>query len=101
MARNEPEAVRITTATRSHSDDLGARKRRYLISMGIRTVCFVLAAVSIGHWFMWFFIFGAIFLPYVAVVLANVGFSGDGGGLDGIDPDPTLRSLEGPPGHGT
>ncbi len=101
MARSEPEAVRITSATRSHTDDLGARKRRYLISMGIRTVCFVLAAVSIGHWFMWFFIFGAIFLPYVAVVLANVGITADPADLDPVQADPSLHALEGPSGQGT
>ena len=73
MARKEPEPVRITTATRSHHEDIAIRQRRYLISMGIRTVCFVLAIVSIGHWFMWVFIAASFLLPYVAVVLANAG----------------------------
>ena len=56
-----------------------ARQRRYLISMAIRTLCFILAVVSIGHWFMWVFLVGAVFLPYVAVVMANAGAHTDPG----------------------
>jgi uncharacterized membrane protein len=97
MARKEPEPVRITTATRSHSEDIGARQRRYVISMAIRTVCFVLAVVSIGHWFMWVFIGASFALPYVAVVLANAGAAADPGGPDPFEPDPDRRAIEGPP----
>ena len=67
----EPEPIRITTATRSHRDDIARRQKRYLISMGIRTACFVAAIVSIGHWFVWLFLVGSFILPYVAVVMAN------------------------------
>jgi hypothetical protein len=96
VARKEPDAVRITSATRSHSDDVGARQRRYLISMGVRTVCFILAVVSIGHWFMWVFIVASFVLPYVAVVMANAGGSADPGAVDPFGPDPTTRAVEGP-----
>ena len=97
MARREPEPVRITTATRSRRDDIGIRQRRYLISMGIRTACFVLAIVSIGHWFMWVFIAASFLLPYVAVVLANAGVSPDAGGPEFFEPDPGRRALESGP----
>lgn len=42
--------------------------------MGIRIACFILAVVvqPLG-WWTWVFLSGAIFLPYFAVVLANVG----------------------------
>ncbi|MGZ4428755.1 MAG: DUF3099 domain-containing protein [Nocardioidaceae bacterium] len=96
MARREPEPVRITTAERSHSDDINARQRRYLISMGVRTVCFILAVVSIGHWFMWGFIIASFILPYVAVIMANAGSSPDPGGPDPFDPQQTHPQLEGP-----
>jgi hypothetical protein len=96
MARKEPEVVRITTATRSHSDDIGARQRRYVISMSIRTACFVLAVVSIGHWFMWVFMAASFVLPYIAVVMANVGAAADPGGPDYFEPGPGLRALDGP-----
>ena len=63
----------ITSASRPHSEDLQGRVRRYVISMGVRTLCFLLALASIGHWFVWVFLAAAIFLPYVAVVIANAG----------------------------
>src|SRR4051794_25788586 len=94
MARKEPEAVRITTATRSHSDDVGARQRRYLISMGIRTACFVAAVFSIGHWYLWVFLVASLVLPYIAVVLANAGSSPDPGSMEEAGPDPSLRQIE-------
>jgi hypothetical protein len=44
--------------------------KRYLISMAIRTVCVVLA-VFVGGPMRWVFIAGAVFLPYIAVIMAN------------------------------
>ncbi|MGA9746128.1 MAG: DUF3099 domain-containing protein [Nocardioides sp.] len=96
MARHEPEPVRITSATRSRSDDIAGRQRRYLISMTIRTICFLLAVVSMGHWFMWAFLAASFFLPTIAVVVANAGASPDPGGPDLIDPDFTRTAIEGP-----
>ncbi|MCD5349633.1 DUF3099 domain-containing protein [Kineosporia mesophila] len=64
----------ITGAVSPHSDDLDARIRRYLISMSIRVACVILAIVvhtRWGHWSWWIFAIGAVFLPYVAVVMAN------------------------------
>jgi type III secretory pathway component EscV len=75
MARprsGDPEVHRITTARRSHSADLDARVGRYLLAMLIRTICLVLVFVVPG-WQRWVFAVAAIFLPYVAVVLANAG----------------------------
>jgi hypothetical protein len=48
------------------------RMKRYLISMSVRTVCFVLAVVLDG-WLRWTMAAAAIVLPYVAVVMANAG----------------------------
>jgi hypothetical protein len=74
QARSE-RPVRITTAAASRDDDIRARQRRYLFSMGIRTVCFV-AAVIVGEgWVMWVLIVAALLLPYVAVVMANAASS--------------------------
>ena len=97
MPRKEPEPVRITTATRSHSDDLRSRQRRYIVSMTIRTACFILAVVSMGHWFMWVFLAASFVLPYVAVVIANGGAAPDPGGPDPFDAHDTGRALEPPP----
>jgi len=64
---------RITDARRSLSDDVRSREVRYLISMGIRTMCFVLAIV-VPYWpLRVVFFVGALVLPYLAVVLANAG----------------------------
>jgi hypothetical protein len=42
--------------------------------MAVRIACFLLMAfVTPYGWYTWVFAAGAIFLPYVAVVLANVG----------------------------
>lgn len=40
--------------------------------MGIRTACFVAAIIATG-WLRWILVAGAVFLPYVAVVIANAG----------------------------
>lgn len=73
----EPSPVRITTAATSRADDIAARQRRYVISMTIRTLC-VVGAVAVGDiWLRWVLLAGAVFLPYVAVVMANAGDSRD------------------------
>lgn len=73
MARGRsPEAVRITTAGSSKQADIAARQKRYLLSMSLRSACFI-GAVIVGPGLLcWFLIGGALVLPYIAVVLANV-----------------------------
>jgi hypothetical protein len=61
---------RITGAPRSHTEDINRRINRYLVSMTIRTVCVVLIFVLHGP-ARWVAAAGAIFLPWVAVMLAN------------------------------
>lgn len=69
------EPVRITTAPENHHVDLEKRRRRYLVSMVIRSLCFVGAVIAQAGfgitWLMWVLIVGAVFLPYLAVVAAN------------------------------
>lgn len=65
--------------------------RRYLVSMGIRTVSFVLAvvALSVLHWTVvgWTCVIAAVILPYIAVVAANATRP-RGGPADGpVTPD--------------
>lgn len=85
MARErhrEPEAVRITSAASSRNDDIASRQKRYLLSMGLRTVCFVgaiIASLAGIHWLWPILIVAALVLPYVAVVMANAASTkGDG-----------------------
>ena len=95
--RQDPDAVRVTTAPVTAAEEQRGRQRRYLISMGIRTLCFVLAVVSIGHWFMWVFLLASLVLPPVAVIIANANAPTDPGGPDWFEPDPTTRAIEGGP----
>jgi hypothetical protein len=58
------------------SQDIRYRERRYLIMMGIRLVCFVIAVVVFvehGGWLTAIPAAGAIAIPYFAVVFANGG----------------------------
>jgi hypothetical protein len=77
MARergDREDAVRITTAATSRNADIAARQKRYLLSMSLRTICFVgaiVASLAGIHWLWPILIVGALVLPYVAVVMAN------------------------------
>lgn len=62
--------VRITTAPPNVADDIDHRRRRYVISMTVRTLCFIGAIVADG-WLRWVLVVAAFVLPYVAVVMAN------------------------------
>jgi hypothetical protein len=65
------DVVRITTAPESPEREMAHRQKRYMISMAIRTACFV-AAIAVGPgWLRWVLVAGAFLLPYVAVVMAN------------------------------
>ena len=71
-----PSVHVVTQAHRSLSDDIAYRQRRYLLMMGIRTACFVIALVLFINHFGWLAAIpavGAIFIPYIAVVFANGG----------------------------
>jgi Flp pilus assembly protein TadB len=68
----EPEVHQITDAGVSLSEDQVGRTRKYLWSMGLRTVCFVGAVVTPSPW-RWILVAAALFLPYLAVVVANAG----------------------------
>ncbi len=66
----------MTDAPRPLSQDIAHRERRYLIMMGIRLVCFIVAVLAYVNGAGWYALLpaaGAIFIPYVAVVFANGG----------------------------
>jgi Protein of unknown function (DUF3099) len=69
-------AYMVTEARPSLSADIAYRQRRYLIMMGIRAACFVIAVVMfVNHlgWLTAIPLVGAIAIPYFAVVFANGG----------------------------
>jgi DUF3099 family protein len=63
----------VTSARQAHSEEMSGRTQRYLISMGIRTVCLALAIFVATGILRWVFVGLAVLLPYVAVILANAG----------------------------
>jgi apolipoprotein N-acyltransferase len=70
------EPLLITTAPPSPAAERRARERRYLITMGLRLVCFILAIVLFGlglRWIAAFAVAGSLILPWIAVVAANAG----------------------------
>ena len=68
----------ITSLPQSPDEERHGRMVRYTVSMLIRLVCVVLALVTHG-WIQIVAIGGAIVLPYIAVVFANVPVNKGGG----------------------
>jgi hypothetical protein len=70
--RSRPEPVLITEAELSVTEQHAARKKRYAITMAVRGVCVVLAAVFYQTlWLMLLFAVLGTVLPWIAVVMAN------------------------------
>lgn len=69
--RGKPETFLITGASASRPALIDAKQRSYLIKMGIRTVCFLLAVIVFRGWLRWVLMAFAIVLPYASVVGAN------------------------------
>jgi len=69
-----PEPVLITEAQPSLAEQHAARKKRYAITMAIRAVCVILAALTYQIvWLMLLFAVLGTVLPWIAVVMANDG----------------------------
>jgi len=62
----------ITTAPIPLSADQGKRQKKYVLSMSIRTFCFILS-IFLPNPYRWFTMVGAVTLPYISVVIANAG----------------------------
>lgn len=75
--RRQADVYTVTNAPLPMSQDIGHRQRRYLVSMGIRTACFIAAVITAAAgapvWLAGILVAGALILPYVSVVVANAG----------------------------
>lgn len=80
----QPAVVAITGARESLTDDMRTRQRRYLWSMGVRTVSFVAAVALLHGWARWVGIALAVGLPWFAVVFANAGRTAGGPAPAGV-----------------
>ena len=89
-ARRSEPVYRITGAQTSLSQDQRGRQRRYLWSMGIRTLCFLGAIVAHGP-LRWVLVVLALVLPWVSVIGANVGREQDRGA-----PPTTVETIDRP-----
>lgn len=70
----------ITTLAEAPDDERRRRMTRYLIAMTIRVICIILCLFVQGWWLL-LPVTGAVVLPYIAVVLANVGTRGEAGSV--------------------
>ena len=70
--RESGEVHNITEAQSALSADIPARQRKYFYSMMLRTLCFLLAVFTPSP-YRWFFLVGAVILPYISVIVANAG----------------------------
>jgi len=72
---DEPVVQSVTSAPANLADEQAGRIRRYLVTMGVRTVCFigsVLTATAGAPWWVWGSLAVlAVVLPYIAVVMVN------------------------------
>jgi len=73
MASAADDPILVTTAPMSPAEERDRRQRRYLITMGVRVVAFVLAIFLTSGWVRVVLIALALVLPWVAVILANAG----------------------------
>ncbi|MES9808425.1 DUF3099 domain-containing protein [Streptomyces sp. CS081A] len=73
--RGGTEVFRITGARQGLADDVRGRQRRYVISMTVRTLSVIAAAVlwNVERHVAIVALALGILLPYVAVVIANAG----------------------------
>jgi hypothetical protein len=93
--RSQNPVFVVTSARQGHTEEMSGRLRRYLISMSVRVVFLVLAIFVLTGWLRVVGIVAALVLPWIAVVLANAGPTGD-------DDDPTFVTpdrvaIDGPP----
>jgi len=86
---------RITAVPQGLTQEQAGRTRRYLLSMGLRTVLFLLAVPTHGL-LRWVCIAGAVLLPYLAVIAANAGREPT---RDAPPPPVTPQAVPGLPGR--
>lgn len=100
IPRRRADVYTVTDAHRPLSEDIDHRQRRYLLSMGIRTLCFVLAVILASLHAAWWAIalplVGALILPYISVVFANGGREPEARATFTTDDGSSQKGLSGP-----
>ncbi|PRZ43648.1 Protein of unknown function (DUF3099) [Antricoccus suffuscus] len=94
------QATLVTGAALSRDEELRSRKKRYVITMVMRIVLLVAAALLV-KWSLWVALavmVVGVFLPWVAVVMANDGPPKNSKKFRAMHPTTTNRQLESPGG---
>lgn len=74
MRQRRQDIVSVTTARLSHTDDIRLRERRYVRMQLGRVACVLLAVLlPVPVWAKLLLFVGAMFLPWLGVVMANAG----------------------------
>lgn len=92
--RDQPQS--LTNLPPSPGEDRRARTIRYSIAMAVRTLCVIACILARDSWILvLIFGIGAIALPYIAVVFANVGAASQSTAT-AVLPVPVVPVLEAP-----
>lgn len=65
------QRTNVSSLPPSPDADRRSRMIKYSVTMGIRFIC-IIAIFFVQGWWILFFAIGAVFLPYFAVIIANV-----------------------------
>lgn len=84
------EAQVVTSLAESPYEERRSRFIKYTIAMVIRVICIVLAVTVPVGLITFFFVAGAVFLPYFAVVIANAQGSSSAAKLSPVAKAPSL-----------
>lgn len=82
----------VTSVGEAPGAERGQRMKKYVITMSIRMAC-ILAMPFVDGWWILVCALGAVFLPYVAVIIANVRLRG----LEGEGVEHATLELAAPP----
>lgn len=93
-AEHHLQPVVITSARGAASDELSGRVRRYTLAMAFRMACF-LSMLVIDGWLRWALLAVAVFMPYLAVVLANQADHRSPAPLEGLSLGPATAITAG------
>ncbi len=95
---HDVQAVTVTTARLSHSDDIKLRERRYVALQMVRVACVVLGvALPVAVPLRLLLFVGAVVLPWFGVVMANAGPTVARGGKTAIVDSGLTDTLPPPP----
>ena len=74
MRQDRSAPAIVTSARRSHTEDIAIRQRRYVLTQSLRIVCVILAVVlPVPLFWKGVLMVGAVALPWFGVVMANAG----------------------------